>query len=497
MHKSIWEATAHEVRFDTLTTDMTADVVIIGGGITGVTTAALLAEAGKSVVLIEAYRVGRGTTGYSTGNLYATVDQHLYALREKWDKDVARSVVGSRRAAIDHIEQRVQQHGIDCDFARQPWHMLVETADKDAEDMVRQEYDALIEAGLTAERVEAAALPLPIKTAVKLENQAQFHPLNYVAGLAQAIESERCKIFENTAALAIDEDTHTVTTLHGTITAQKIVMATHTPKGISVLQTELGPYSEYGVAAPLQGDCPGGAYWSVGKEKHSIRCYRHGERRYIMAIGAKHKTGQAADTTQCYAALENYLRSRFDIGAIEHRWTAQHFRPADGLPFIGHSGSPDVFVATGFATDGLVYGTLAAILIADEINGRKNLWADLYAARRFTPLKSAAEFAKENANVAVQYAKDLFRSLPKTALEAVPPGEGRLIEHDGHKAAVFRADDGILSALSPFCTHMKCVVHWNSAEKTWDCPCHGSRFGTDGRVLEGPALYPLERHDDA
>lgn len=494
MNPSIWEVTGNELRFATLASDLSVDAAIVGGGITGVTTAALLAQTGKSVALIEAFRIGRGTTGHSTGNLYATVDQHLYALRNKWDAKLAQAVVQSRRSAIDQVAALVNLHAIDCDFAVQPWFLFSETPDADTEASIAEEQAALTQAGMAAEFVDRLPLQLAIHRGVALQGQAQLHPLNYVAGLAAAVRNEHCRFFENCAALEIDHDKRTIKTANGTISARKIVMATHTPKGFHPLQTELGPYSEYGVAAEIDQPLPGGIFWSTGAKKHSIRGYSRAGKNYVIVIGAKHKTGQEDNTAACYQALEDYLRARFTSGPIVGRWTAQHFRPADGLPYIGRlPGADDVYIATGFATDGLVYGTLAAMLICDEINGAPNPWADIYSARRFTPLKSAAAFAKENTNIAAQYAKDFLTNLPKTAPDAIAPGEGRLIEYQGHKAAVCRKDNGELSTLSPFCTHLKCVVHWNSAEKTWDCPCHGSRFSADGEVLEGPALHRLQR----
>lgn len=497
MNPSIWEATARDQRFDTLSSDLTVDVAIVGGGITGVTAAALLAASGQSVALVEAQRIGRSTTARSTGNLYATVDQQLYVVAEKWGEDVAQAVTQSRRAALDQIAALIDTHAIDCDYAEQPWYLFTEAADADAEQTVAKEQAALSRAGLAAELIDRLPLTLPIHRGVVLQGQAQFHPLDYVTGLAAAVRSPSCRFFENCAALEIDDEQRAVKTARGTITADKIVMATHTPKGFHPIQTELGPYSEHGVAATIDEPLPGGAFWSTGQKKYSIRGFSHDGKHYVIAVGSKHKTGQTDDTLACHQSLEDYLRARFKIGALAQRWTAQHFRPADGLPYIGPlRGSDDVYIATGFATNGLVYGPLAAMLICDAINGIDNRWAELYSARRFTPLKSAADFAKENANVAMQYANDFLRNLPETELGSIAPGEGKLIEYDGHKAAVCRKQNGEVSALSALCTHMKCVVHWNTAEKTWDCPCHGSRFDPDGQVIEGPALQPLEKLSD-
>lgn len=494
MNASIWEASVPEQAFDTLTTDMDVDVAIIGGGITGVTTAALCAEAGLRVAVLEAYRIGRGTTAKSTGNLYATVDNQLYALADKWDARTALEVAQSRRSAIDLIANLVGQHEIDCDYREADWHLFTSERDQHSHETIEREQAALRQAGFAADFIDQLPIAMNAARGVVLRAQAQINPLAYVTGLAAAVRSTQCQFFEHAAALDIDDNT--IKTAHATLRARHIVMATHTPKGFHPIQTELGPYSEYGVAGPVDAPLAPGIFWSLGEAKHSVRGFSHGGRDYVMVIGSKHKTGQADDTEAHYRALEDYLRSQFKVSEISHRWTAQHFRPADGLPYIGRlRGHDDIYIASGYATDGLVYGTLAATLLCDEITGKENRWAELYSARRFAPLKSAGEFIKENTNVAAQMARDLLTNLPKTALEEIAPGEGRLVEYDGHKAAACRDAQGQLRLLSPFCTHLKCVVHWNRAEATWDCPCHGSRFAADGSVLEGPALHPLQRLD--
>lgn len=494
MNTSIWDASSQEHHFETLDADVDVDVAIIGGGITGVTTAALCAEAGMTVAVLEAYRIGRGTTARSTGNLYATVDNQLHALADKWDARTAFEVARSRRSAIDRIADLVQRHGIDCDYRAADWHLFASGNDRQSIETIEREQAALRQAGFAAEFIDKPPIPLAAQRGVALPAQAQFNPLAYTAGLAAAVRSTTCRFFERCTALDIDDGI--IKTSSATVRARHIVMATHTPKGFHPIQTELGPYSEYGVAGPVDTPLAPGIYWSIGEAKHSIRGFSYGGRHYVMVIGSKHKTGQADDTQACYRALEDYLRTQFRVDEITHRWTAQHFRPADGLPYIGRlRGDDNVYIASGYATDGLVYGTLAAMLLCDEITGKQNHWAELYSARRFAPLKSAGEFIRENANVAAQMARDLLTNLPETALQDIQPGDGKLIEYDGHKAAASRDAQGRLRVLSPFCTHLKCIVHWNRAEATWDCPCHGSRFAADGSVLEGPALRPLRRLD--
>lgn len=491
---SFWEGTAPEAAFPSLAQDEEADVAIIGGGITGITAAQLLSRAGKRVVVLEALRVGLGTTGYSTGNLYATVDNGLYNVRDKWDQETATAVAASRGETIDWIERIIAEYDLACGFVRRP-HYLLATEDSQIGQMER-EYDAARAAGLAATLVDRAPLPVPAIRALKIENQAQFHPARFVRMLAKAIASQDCRIFENSKAIAIDEDAMTVTTAGGTVRAEKILLATHTPKGFNLLQTELGPYREYGIAARLEEDSyPEGIFWTFEEPGHSLRSYDVGGTKYLIVIGEKHKTGQHGDTDY-YQKVEAYARSHFPVREITHRWSAQHYRPADELPYIGRSATSDaVYVATGFGTSGLIYGPLAAAILTEDIVGRKSPWSGLYDARRFTPAKSAGSFLRENVNVAGQYVRDYLTPADVEKLENIAPGEGSLATIEGEKYAVYRDEAGRWTALSPVCTHLGCIVHWNRLEKSWDCPCHGSRFRCDGEVLEGPAIAALEKKE--
>ncbi|HEV7618562.1 MAG TPA: FAD-dependent oxidoreductase [Burkholderiaceae bacterium] len=495
--RSIWSAKGDPLRFPMLASDLIVDTVIIGAGITGITTAAQLVRAGKRVAVLEAMKIGHGTTGHSTGNLYAPVDESMSRLGKKWGGDKIRAVVQSRKAAIDLIERNIAEYGLGCEFSRQPWVLYSSQGLRAEIDQIENEYKAAIDTGLAARLTGDLPLPYPVKAALVIENQAQFHPLKYVRQLANAIRSNDCLIFEDSPVLDIDEQQGVVRTASCTVKAEKIVMATHTPKGFNVLQTELGPYREYAVAALLgERQLPGGIFWSAGTPKGSTRLVELQGRPYALMIGEKHKTGQHQDTEAGYLALEASLRARFNVKAIAFQWSAQHYRAADGLPYIGLApGSSRLYLASGFAADGLTYGTLTAIILADEITGTGSPFSELYSPRRFTPLKSAKNFFKENLNVASFYIKDYAQGAAAKKLAEVAPGEGELVDVDGDKMAVYRDESGRLYILSPVCMHLKCIVHWNRAERSWDCPCHGSRFCYDGKVIEGPALEPLQPYD--
>lgn len=496
---SLWSATQAPQRFPALSTDLSVDVAIVGAGITGITAAAHIAGSGRTVAVLEARRVGQGTTGHATGNLYALVDEYLHTLAKKWGDDHVSAIVQSRIRAINAIEQNVAAFHLDCQFSRQPM-ALYSTTDALSESRdIEAEYHAAIRAGLDARMTNDLPLPFIVKKAMVVRNQAQFHPLRYVQQLAAAIHSQQCRIHEESAVVDIDEKNGVVNTAAHTVRADHIILATHTPKGFNLVQTELGPYREYAVAAQLrEPQLPGGIFWSIGQKPTSTRAVMLNGKSYVMMIGEKHKTGQNTDPEAAYRTLAELLRARFAVQSIDYQWSAQHYRAADGLPYIGSSaGASSLYIATGFATDGLTYGTVAGKIIADEICGADNPYAALYSPRRFTPVKSAKNFLKENLNVAGRYIRDYATSPALKHFSNVKRGEGALVDVEGAKLAVYRDDADRLHILSPVCTHMKCIVQWNRTERSWDCPCHGSRFNYDGAVIEGPALMPLRHHDTA
>jgi glycine/D-amino acid oxidase-like deaminating enzyme/nitrite reductase/ring-hydroxylating ferredoxin subunit len=483
MPVSIWQAAAQEVRFASLESDLTVDVAIVGGGLTGVLCAHALLDQGMTVAVIEAARVGESSTGNSTGNLYALVGERM----GKVDRKTVAPVCRARAAAVDLIENLVQAHDIDCGFVRCPWVMYSEQS-SDALDDARE----LARAAELPTHDASHLLPFPVQAAVGVANQAQFNPLRFAKGLAAALASRGCRIHEETAATAIDAEQGRVRTRLGDVKAHVIVMATHTPKGRLLLHGELTPNREYGVAAPLAvGRLPSGIFWSADEPFRSVRTYLFNGREHLIVVGASHRTGEHEDTEQCYAELEAFARERFDVPSVPYRWSAQNYRAADGLPYIGRSELGDnVLVATGFAADGLTYAAVAAPLIADLAAGRPDPLLEQFDPRRVPSGLAIKSVAAEGAHMIAQFARD-FPGLDRGHVQALQPGEAAIVEHRGEKLGAWRDDTGKLHVVSAVCTHMQCIVRWNKAERSWDCPCHGSRFAPDGTVLEGPAIGPL------
>jgi glycine/D-amino acid oxidase-like deaminating enzyme/nitrite reductase/ring-hydroxylating ferredoxin subunit len=487
---SVWGATAPETGFALLNGAGQTDVLVIGGGITGVTLALLLAEQGRSVVLLEAGRLGAGSTGNSTGNLYETLSQGLHPLARRWDAEVARQVVSLRRSAIEFIERLAQ--GADCGFRRCPLYLYA-TAEQHRQE-IAHEFSALEQAGskVRLDNAVPAPLPKPLGDVLVLFGQAQFQPQSYVAHLAGVAAGAGARLHEHSRVIELDHKARRATTAAGAVTAQEIVLATHTPIGFHLVHAEMPVHREYGVARPLTAADPGpGVFWYRGDERLSVRTLDAAGQRFLICVGQENKLGNH-NAKASLMALESIAQQQFGPGEFAYRWSAQNYRGADGLPYVGRDAS-GCFIATGFSTDGLVWGTVAARLLADQIMGRSNEAGELLKASRFSPVKGAKAMLDENLTTMKSLVRDYVSHRQEQRLATLDPGDSAIVEAEGESFAAYRAPDGELFAVSPVCTHLGCKVHWNSVETSWDCPCHGSRFRPDGIVIEGPAISPLKR----
>lgn len=491
----IWNIKSKPIQFKSLDRNISVDVAIIGGGITGITTAQLLSEKGLKVAVLEARKIGEGTTGQSTGNLYGITEYPLTEMKGKYDQETVQKVVLARLEGVEHIQKTVNRYKMDCDFHLRPMYLF----DKGGGLNIDSEIKIASDVGLSVSPLSDADFPFPYDKGLKLENQAQFNPLTYTQLLAKEIYDTNCEIYEDTCVSEIDEDDDFVY-LHANevrVKCKYAVHATHTPKGLLVqYHTVLGPYREYGIGVKLKGDnYPEGIFWGTyNGKKFSVRTYGSPDNPHLICVGEMHKVGQDDDNTQNIKELEHFVRAHFDVEEVIYYWGGQNYKPADMLPYIGekNSGSRQ-YIATGFSTDGLTYGTVAAKLICDEITGADNPYSLLFKANRHQPIKAAEKFTKENINVVGELVGDFFTKGEDPQLKELLPDEGKLLQYKDGKYAVYKNTKGEVSAFSPICPHMGCTVHWNKAEKSWDCPCHGSRFDTKGRVIEGPALTGLKK----
>jgi glycine/D-amino acid oxidase-like deaminating enzyme len=461
--ESLWVGTAPErPELPRLEHDVEADVAVVGGGIVGLTTALLARRAGASIVLVEADRVGNGVSGYTTAKVSS---QHglVYArLRSSLGQDAARLYGQINEAALAWIAEHVEAAKIDCDFRRRASYAYV-LGDSDR-DEIEAEARAAQAAGLPAELVEQTPLPYPVAAAVRFDGQAEFHAGKYLGALADELRDGGCEIFENSRALDVDEGGRCVveTDAGGRVLADRVVIATHYPfLDRSLAFARVHAERSYAIACRVDGDLPEGMFISGDSPTRSIRTAPIDGEELLLVGGESHKTGTGGDTEQRYRNLERFARKHWDLESVEYRWSSQDGITLDRVPYVGRitPRSRRILTATGFAKWGMTGGTAAAAVLAELLESdTRSPAAELLDPWRLTARASLPSLLKENVQVGLHF-----------------------------------VGDRIAKRSAPRCTHLGCKLDWNSAERSWDCPCHGSRFAADGSVLEGPAVEPLDQ----
>jgi len=487
-----WIGTTRPLAFRPLSQNISVDVAVVGAGITGLTTALRLQEAGQSVAIIDQYKLASGESGHTTAHLTEMVDGRYSVLESKFGGTAAKLVAQSSRDAMAWIEARSQE--IDCDYLRVPGYLYSETTGDESE--LRKELRAARDAGVASEWVDT--IPLPFKTSggILIPNQAQFHPRKYLLGLAAQLEAAGAYIFQNTRATDFEEGAPCrLITDQGVITANQIIFATNTPSSNRMkMHTKLAAYRTYAIAVKLRNPAPAaGLFWDTAEPYH----YTRSQDGVWIIGGEDHKTGSEVNTGKSFAQLEDYIRTHYDVDSIDYHWSGQILEPVDGLPFIGKSpGFEQIYIATGFSGNGMTFGTISGLLISDLILENKNPWAELYDPSRLKPIASAKEFVLENVDFPRTLLKDRVKKVAQLdAVNALPRGEGLLVKSGEQTLAVYRDEQGNLHGVSATCTHLGCHVQFNNSEVSWDCPCHGSRFSVDGEVLNGPAMKSLKRFE--
>ena len=488
---SLWLDTVERSPRPALREDLHADVCVVGGGITGLSAALELARSGASVVVLEGRFLGAGATGYTTAKLSSLHGLTYAKLERTLGGDAARVYGQANQRGIERAFEVAGELGVDCDLRRKP-NLTYSESDSERSE-IEAEVQAARRAGLPATLVEESDLPFSIAAAVRFADQAEFHPVKFLEGVAGALERAEVRIHEGTLAVSVDAGTpcRVRTDAGRTVTAGSVVVATHLPfldRGLFFARCH--PERSYVVAAPYDGKVAGGGmYLSTESPAHSIRAHVLNGRRWLLVGGESHKTGQG-DAAERYARLERWARERFNVDPVM-RWATQDQMPADGVPYVGPVDlvSKNVYVATGFRKWGLAMGVAVAELLAAWVDGRDHPWRDLYDTRRLRLRAGAASLLKENANVAMRFFGD--RALKRGDVDSIERGQGRIVGAGLGQRAVYRDEQGELHALSARCPHLGCIVNWNSGEATWDCPCHGSRFGARGEVIMGPAVKRL------
>jgi glycine/D-amino acid oxidase-like deaminating enzyme/nitrite reductase/ring-hydroxylating ferredoxin subunit len=510
---SIWYGTFVVPTFPSLGGNAKADVCVIGAGIAGLSTAYFLAKAGKKVVVVDDGSIGGGESGRTTAHLSNAMDDGISVLEHVHGNEGARLVVQSHGAAIDRIERIVNDEKIDCDFQRLDGFLFL--GEKDSESTLDEELAAAHRVGLTgvARLNHVPNVEYNLGPCLRFPNQGQFHVLKYLAGLANAIVLAGGRIYNDTHVASVEGGSPCVveTSKHHKITADAVCVCTNSPiTDMAKTHVKQAPYRTFAIAMVVpRGSVPPGLYWDTADPYHYVRLQRLDDDSGTLADshfdalivgGEDHKTAHEDDANERWRSLERWARERFpQARETIYRWSGQVLEPNDYVAFIGRNpdGAENVYMASGDSGQGMTHGTIAGMLMSDLILGLPNEWASLYDPKRVslraTPME---QFAKENADVARLYVKDYVAPGEVQSENEIPRGEGRVMRHGLHKVAVYRDDDGSLHKHSAACTHLKCIVHWNSAEKSWDCPCHGSRFDPYGTVLNGPAISDLEPAED-
>lgn len=491
---SYWIVSAPKSDYPTLNEDISADVCIVGGGMVGISSAYLLAQAGLKVVLIEANTILHGTTGHTTAKI---TSQHslIYArLKQEIGAEKACQYAQANESAIHMIAQLVEEKRIDCDFTWLPAYVY--TQSPKYVEQIEAEVEAALGLGIKASYLQDIPLPFKIKAAMRFDNQAQFHPLKYLKALAGEIINLGGQLFEQTQAINIEEgQTYLVITRNGKkVKSPRVIIATHYPffDGGGLYFTRIHAERSYVIGARIADEFPAGMFITAEDPIRSLRSQPYDDGTLILVGGESHKTGQDSNCNMHYSNLVDFASTAFQVQDIPYRWSAQDCMTIDGIPFVGHltSNSPNLYIATGFGKWGMSNSTVAAMILKDLIVKGENPWTPVYDPHRLT-LPAITTLISQNANVAKEFISGKLRPAAENA--QIKKGEAAIISVDGDKAGAYRDENDKLHVLDITCTHLGCELSWNNAELSWDCPCHGSRFSYEGDIIEGPALNRLQK----
>ncbi|OQP50053.1 oxidoreductase [Niastella koreensis] len=499
---SLWQQTVEPLPFNNEAPAGNYDVVIVGAGITGISLALRLQTAGLQCLVLEAHNCCFGTTGGTTAHLNTMLDTPYTTIIKHVGEDGAKLVAQSVKEAIHHIEKNIETYQADCGFERTAAYLFAQNVqqEKELQDIVT----ACEKVSVPVHYSNNIPLNIPFTKAIEIPAQAKFSPVQYVYGLAKAFIAAGGRIIEQTAVTGYTHRTDEVvqqeiievqTDAGYSYVTNKLVFATHIPPGVNVLHMRCAPYRSYAMAVKLNGPYPDELCYDMYDPYHYYRTQLIDGEPYFIIGGEDHKTGHEDNTAACFNKLEAHAKKYFNVESITHKWSSQYYEPADGLPYIGElpGARPNVYVATGYGGNGMVYSQVATILLTDLITTGASAYASLYNPNRIAPVAGFANFIKENADVIKNLVSGLVTRTQLESLSGLAHNEGRVVVFEGHKIAMYKDGNGNLHVLNPTCTHLKCSVSWNAAELSWDCPCHGARYSIDGVVLNGPANMDLKK----
>lgn len=497
--KSFWIASTGRTNYPKLEEDIEVDLAIVGGGMVGISTAYQLRESGLDIGILDAGGILMSTTAHTTAKITSQHGLIYQKIKSKFNKDMAEGYAKANEFAIELVEKIITKHKIDCDFERQAAYIYTQE-DKYIK-KIEKETDLAISLGLPASYLDDIPLNIPIKAAMRFDDQAQFHPRKFLLALADIIHQDGIKIYEHSRVIGLEEDGESfilLTSQGKRVKANKVIIASHYPfyNKESIYFARLYVERSYVLALKANEKYPGGMYISAEDPVRSLRAQDSNEGQLIFVIGEKHKTGQGEDTNIHYENLIDFAQGLFTIEDIPYRWSTQDCMTMDNLPYIGQYSKdyPNLYIATGFQKWGMTNSMVASILLKDLITKGESPWQQVYDPSRKSVAASAKDFVVENINVAGQLIDGKLSKLPDQI--KIKPGEGQTFKYKGERIGAFRDDRGKLHFVDTTCTHLGCELNWNSAERSWDCPCHGSRFTYEGKIIQGPAVKDLSFDKD-
>ncbi len=491
---SYWLATTRETNFPQLSEDISTDIAIIGGGMAGILCASLLSSEGLDVVILEAGRIAGGTTAHTTAKITSQHGLIYNKIKKQLGLDYAKQYADANETAIRIIKKMIEENGIDCDLSSQSAYIYTQQ-EKNIK-QIEEEVKTASELGIPSYYKKKIPLPISIKAAVRFDGQAQFHPRKFLLSLGDKLHHKGVRIFEQSRAVDMEKGRHQyiIKTEEGKkVNAEKVILASHYPfyqkKGMyySRLYTERA----YIVAVKAKEKYPGGMYINAEDPARSFRGLEDKSGEMILVVGENHKTGQGKDLVKHYHNLISFARSVFTVEDIPFRWSAQDCMTLDGIPYVGNTSpdTPNLYIATGFEKWGMTNSMVSALILKDLIVKGENPWQEVYSPSRRNISGSAKNFIVENLDVAKHLIGGKIAKIPEDI--KLERGEGSVVEVNGKRVGAYRDNKDTLHLVNSTCTHMGCELNWNSAEASWDCPCHGSRFTYSGDIIEGPSVKPL------
>lgn len=497
-NKSLWQKnTDNYITSSKADPDQLYDEIIVGGGITGLSTALLLQHAGKKCLLAESHTIGFGTTGGTTAHLNTFFDTSYNKIIKDFGLEKAKLLAKGSKAAIALIKQNIETYSIDCDYSELDGFLfsMNENQDKELDDIV----DASKKLNVAVKYATNSPVQIPYLKIASFESQAQFNPIKYIFSLAKQFENLGGIICQHHKVLHVknvNDDDLEVETSDGNFKTKNVIYATHIPPGVNLLHFRCAPYRSYAMAIKLKDDnYPNALVYDMYDPYHYYRTQKVDDEFYLIAGGEDHKTGHEDNTDACFRRLESHVKSYFNVKEIAYKWSSQYYEPTDGLPYIGKlpGTNENIYVATGFGGNGMIYGTLAGIIFSNILLNGKSVYQDLFDPNRLKPVAGFSNFVKEGADVVSNLISGKFSSEKIKELTEIAAGEAKVVKYEGHTLALYKDEHHGLHALNSSCTHIGCTVAWNTTERSWDCPCHGARFSIEGEMLNAPAQKNLEK----